>query len=58
MSECLKENHPDDKLLRELEKHKVEPVVIPLRNRFFWDGGWHCNTLDIYREGNKEDYGI
>jgi hypothetical protein len=45
-------------LLKELEKRKIEPVIIPLRNRFFWDGGWHCNTLDIYREGNCEDYGL
>lgn len=45
-------------LLNELEKRGIEPVVIPLRNRFFWDGGWHCNTLDIYREGDCEDYGL
>jgi len=45
-------------LMKELEKRKIEPVVIPLRNRFFWDGGWHCNTLDIYREGGMEDYGL
>lgn len=45
-------------LLNELEKRNIEPVVIPLRNRFFWDGGWHCNTLDIYREGDCIDYGI
>jgi len=45
-------------LLKELEKRKIEPIVVPLRNRFFWDGGWHCNTLDIYREGNCEDYGL
>jgi hypothetical protein len=45
-------------LLKELEKRGIDPVVIPLRNRFFWDGGWHCNTLDIYREGECEDYGL
>ena len=51
-------NSDSPKLLSELEKRKIEPVVIPLRNRFFWDGGWHCNTLDIYREGDCIDYGI
>jgi hypothetical protein len=51
-------NSDSPKLLSELEKRKIEPVVIPLRNRFFWDGGWHCNTLDIYREGGCIDYGI
>jgi N-dimethylarginine dimethylaminohydrolase len=51
-------NSDSSKLLSELEKRKIEPIVVPLRNRFFWDGGWHCNTLDIYREGNCEDYGL
>lgn len=45
-------------LMKELEKRDIEPLHIPLRNRFFWDGGWHCNTLDIYREGDCEDYGL
>ena len=45
-------------LRSELEKRNVNTVVVPFRNRFFWDGGWHCNTLDIYREGEKEDYGL
>jgi N-dimethylarginine dimethylaminohydrolase len=26
-----------------------------LRTRSFWDGGWHCLTLDICREDTKED---
>lgn len=51
-------NSNSSMLLKELEKRKIEPVVVPLRNRFFWDGGWHCNTLDIYREGSCEDYGL
>lgn len=45
-------------LKTELEKRGIEALHIPLRNRFFWDGGWHCNTLDIYREGECEDYGL
>jgi hypothetical protein len=31
-------------------------TVIPWRYRFFWDGGLHCITLDINREGKQEDY--
>jgi hypothetical protein len=35
-------------------KHKIEPVHIPWRHRYFWDGGLHCITLDLEREGSKE----
>lgn len=49
----------DNKLLHsELRKRGIEPIVCPLRHRFFWDGGWHCLTLDIKREGTQIDYGI
>lgn len=39
-----------------LKKHKMEPVYIPWRHRYFWDGGLHCITLDLCREGTQEDY--
>lgn len=45
-------------LLDNLRAHGMEPVVAPLRHRFFWDGGWHCLTLDIKRRGGQIDYGI
>jgi hypothetical protein len=32
--------------------------VCPLRHRFFWDGGWHCLTLDVKRKGGQIDYGV
>jgi hypothetical protein len=38
------------------KKHKVEPIIVPWRHRYFWDGGLHCITLDLYREGVMEDY--
>lgn len=38
------------------KKHKIEPIVVPFRHRHFHDGGLHCITLDLYREGNKIDY--
>lgn len=37
-------------------KHRIEPVHVPWRHRYFWDGGLHCITLDLYREGNQQDY--
>jgi len=39
-----------------LRKHKMEPVHIPWRHRYFHDGGLHCLTLDLYREGDAQDY--
>jgi hypothetical protein len=39
-----------------LKKHKIEPIIVPWRHRYFWDGGLHCITLDLYREGNQIDY--
>lgn len=36
--------------------HNIEPVVVPFRHRFFWDGGIHCITNDIYRRGDPEVY--
>lgn len=40
------------------KKTGVEVIHAPLRHRFFWDGGVHCCTLDIKREGEVEDYNI
>jgi len=39
-----------------LKKHKIEPVIFNFRHRYFWDGGVHCITQDLYREGTQEDY--
>ena len=39
-----------------LKKHRMEPVHVPWRHRYFWDGGLHCITLDLEREGEQEDY--
>jgi len=41
-----------------LKKHNLTPIYCPLRHRFFWDGGWHCLTLDVKRSGGQNDYGI
>jgi len=39
-----------------LKKHNIEPIIAPFRHRFFWDGGIHCITSDLYREGESENY--
>ena len=33
-----------------LAKHNVEPIIVPLRHRYLWDGGLHCMTFDYERE--------
>lgn len=37
-------------------KHNIEPIICNFRHRWFWDGGLHCITLDIEREGSCERY--
>lgn len=38
------------------ERNGITPILCELRHRFFFDGGAHCCTLDIKREGGMEDY--
>ena len=38
------------------ERHGITPHIINFRHRYFWDGGVHCITQDLYREGKMEDY--
>jgi len=39
-----------------LKQHGIEAVVAPFRHRFFWDGGIHCITSDLVRDGEPEYY--
>ena len=34
----------------------ITPHIVPFRHRHFWDGGLHCLTLDILREGEMQSY--
>ena len=47
---------PSAALEGQLSKHGVDVITCPMRHRFFWDGGLHCATVDLYREGEMEDY--
>lgn len=38
------------------KKRNITPHVINFRHRYFWDGGLHCITSDISREGDLKDY--
>ncbi len=50
---CIAE---DDLACKKLESLGITPHVINVSTRGFWDGGIHCLTLDIYREGDQVDY--
>lgn len=52
----INSNSPE--LVSLLESKGITPIICPLRHRFFWDGGWHCLTLDVRRSGGQNDYGL
>jgi len=39
-----------------LERYGITPHIVPFRHRYFWDGGIHCVTSDLHREGTQQDY--
>ena len=38
------------------ERYGITAHVCPLRHSYFWDGGIHCVTADLHREGAMQDY--
>jgi len=38
------------------KRHGVTAHICPLRHRYFWDGGVHCVTLDLDRDGIQQDW--
>ena len=45
-----------DDLRRELGKHNIETIGLPMRHSRTLSGGFHCVTLDVKRKGNLESY--
>jgi hypothetical protein len=39
-----------------LDRYGITPHIVPFRHRYFWDGGIHCITSDLHREGTVQDY--
>jgi hypothetical protein len=39
-----------------LGRYGITPHIVPFRHRYFWDGGIHCVTTDLHREGVMQDY--
>jgi hypothetical protein len=49
-------NNYNQSLFEFFKKRNIEPIVVNFRHRFFWDGGIHCVTSDLYRQGEIENY--
>lgn len=47
---CCVSNPDNEQVNAFLKKHNIEPVYVPWRHRYFWDGGLHCITLDLKRK--------
>ena len=39
-----------------LNRYGITAHIVPFRHRYFWDGGIHCVTSDLHREGTMQDY--
>jgi hypothetical protein len=39
-----------------LDRYGITPHIVPFRHRYFWDGGIHCVTSDLHRDGTMQDY--
>ena len=37
--ECVLVNNYNKEVFEFLKKHKIEPIICPMRHRYFWDGG-------------------
>lgn len=38
------------------DRYGITAHVVPFRHRYFWDGGIHCVTSDLHREGTMQNY--
>lgn len=39
-----------------LQRYNITAHICPMRHRYFWDGGIHCATLDLDRQGSMKDF--
>ena len=38
------------------ERYGITPHIVNIRHRYFWDGGLHCITSDISRDGQRSTW--
>ena len=44
-------NGYNKKIFDAFDRHGITPHIVNFRHRWFWDGGIHCITSDVWREG-------
>ena len=49
-------NNYNKQVFDAFKRHEITPHIVNFRHRYFWDGGLHCITSDLDREGSMEDY--
>ena len=49
-------NGYNKKIFDAFERHGITPHIINFRHRYFWDGGLHCITTDLHREGSMKTF--
>jgi hypothetical protein len=49
-------NNYNEQVFAAFDRHGITPHVVNFRHRYFWDGGLHCITSDLHREGVQKDY--
>ena len=49
-------NNYNKKVFNAFQRHGITAHVINFRHRYFWDGGLHCITSDLSRQGTMQDY--
>lgn len=46
----------NQQVVDKLAEYGITAHIVPFRHRYFWDGGIHCITNDLDREGTIKDY--
>ena len=46
----------NETLFKKFDQHGITPHIVNLRHRYFWDGGLHCCTSDVSRQGTMQDF--
>jgi hypothetical protein len=45
----------NERVFEALHRYGITPHIVHFRHRYFWDGGIHCVTLDLHREGQMKN---
>jgi hypothetical protein len=49
-------NGENDQVFNAFKRYGITPHVCNFRHRYFWDGGLHCITSDLHRQGQQQNY--